>query len=87
MRHASLAAGMNVGWVKAVMDGMTTDPGISAMVRLCGVLSIDKQELLAAVEHDRGGAGDNLEAAIEALKSMTPAERSAFVLSRRRRKV
>jgi hypothetical protein len=87
MLQASLTALKNVGWVKAVMDAMTTDPRNSAMVRLCGVLGIDKRELLEAVERDHVGVGDNLEATTTVLKSMTPAKRAAFVLSRRRQKL
>ena len=76
---------MNETFVRDLLDGRTRDPGIGAVVSLANVLGVDKRELFEAVERDHGGAGDNLEAAIEVLKSMTPAERTAFVLSRRRR--
>jgi len=50
------------------MEGSATDPGISAMIRLCNVLGIDKHKLLKAVEHDRAGDDNQgLEAAIERL--------------------
>jgi hypothetical protein len=55
-------------------------------LRLANVLGIDKHELLEAVERDHVGASNNLEAPIEVLKSMTSAERAAFVLSHLRRK-
>jgi hypothetical protein len=84
MRQASLTAGMNETFVRDILDGRVRDPGIGGIVRLTNVLGIDRRELFEAVERDHGGAGDNMEAAIDVLKSMTPAERVAFVLSRRR---
>jgi hypothetical protein len=48
------------------------------MVSVVNVLGIDKRELLETVEREHGGVGDNLEAAIEVLKSITPAERGGI---------
>jgi hypothetical protein len=86
MRQASLAAGKNEAFLKVILNGSIRDPGIGGIMRLANVLDIDKHELLEAVERDHVSASDNLEAAIEVLKSMTPAERVAFVQSRRRQR-
>jgi hypothetical protein len=85
MRQASLAAGMNETFVRDILDGRVRDPGIGGIVRLTNVLGIDRRELFEVVERDHGGAGANMEAAIDMLKSMTPAELATFVRSRRRR--
>jgi hypothetical protein len=85
MRQASLAAGMNQGWLKQFLSApKPMDPGISAMISLANVLGIDKVQLLEAVEQDaRGGKRDRntLEAALRAVADMTPAERAAFLAS------
>jgi transcriptional regulator with XRE-family HTH domain len=90
MRQASLAAGMNEGWLKQFMASRGTyDPGISAMLALAEVLEIDHAELIAAVAQDsRGSPRDrhSLDAAIKAITEMTPQERAAFLAAHRTRR-
>jgi hypothetical protein len=79
MRRASLAAGQGESYVRDILDGSVRDPGIAGLFNLADALDIPIEDVVKAVQQDRGQAQRTRDTAARILARMSEAEVAEFV--------